>query len=142
MERLKLQICYHCLVYHNYYMSIPQLYSYWPIISRTVSGLNGAQVPFDRAVWSSSADINPLRSLSTLKKCNRLHNGDNLLFCVYQHAHIIMPYLQIKLARLIQNILSLRSYIRLEQQKTHFGNESDKCLHISKHSTTNYKNNK
>lgn len=37
-----------------------------PSISLTVSGLKGAQVPLDRADCSSSAEIAPLRSLSTL----------------------------------------------------------------------------
>lgn len=41
---------------------------YLPIINRTVSGLNGSHVPFDNACCSSSAEMQPLRSLSTLKR--------------------------------------------------------------------------
>lgn len=41
--------------------------SYIPIIKRTVSGLKGLQVPFERAICSSSAEMYPLLSLSTLK---------------------------------------------------------------------------
>lgn len=37
-----------------------------PIINRTVSGLNGLQVPLDSAAPNSSAFIKPLLSLSTL----------------------------------------------------------------------------
>ena len=45
-----------------------QLYSknFLPIIRRTVSGLNGVHVPFDKATCSSSAVIAPEPSLSTL----------------------------------------------------------------------------
>lgn len=44
-----------------------------PIIRRTVSGLKAVHVPFDRACCSSSAEMYPLRSLSTLgaKKSER-----------------------------------------------------------------------
>lgn len=46
-----------------------------PIIKRTVSGLNGLQVPLERATCSSSAEMNPLLSLSTLE----FHNIISLL---------------------------------------------------------------
>lgn len=36
------------------------------IINRTVSGLNGVQVPLDSAVCNSLAVMEPLRSLSNL----------------------------------------------------------------------------
>lgn len=45
-----------------------------PISNLTVSGLNGVQVPFDRACWSSSAVISPEWSLSTLKIASNLIN--------------------------------------------------------------------
>lgn len=43
-----------------------------PIIRRTVSGLNGVHVPFDKACCSSSALIAPDLSLSTLIKTKSL----------------------------------------------------------------------
>lgn len=39
-----------------------------PIINRTVSGLNGLHVPLESATCSSSAEMYPLRSLSTLRE--------------------------------------------------------------------------
>lgn len=48
--------------------NIPNL----PIISRTVSGLNGVQVPFESAVCSSFVLMCPLRSLSTLSQPNHI----------------------------------------------------------------------
>jgi hypothetical protein len=53
---------------------------YLPIISRTVSGLNGDHVPFDSATCNSSPEIYPLLSLSTLEQIkNQPHQSSPAL---------------------------------------------------------------
>lgn len=55
-----------------------EMYESLPIISRTVSGLNAFQVPFESACCNSSALINPLLSLSTLKWDDKINNTEKI----------------------------------------------------------------
>ena len=81
--------------------SKPMVPRFWrsniPTINRHVSGLNGAQVPLDRADCSSWEDMEPLLSLSTLikkkKRTNVIHKNINTeparcTFVHYQHETI------------------------------------------------------
>lgn len=49
-----------------------------PIISRTVSGLNGVHVPLERATCNSSAEMYPLRSRSTLLNTSHRNSLDGI----------------------------------------------------------------
>lgn len=68
-----------------------------PIIKRTVSGLNGVQVPLESAICSSSDDMNPLLSLSTLHSIMTLRyywyfRMSNLLVDNYFDIHLPLKY--------------------------------------------------